>query len=300
MTASRQAVRHHSAFSPATTRHVTPKKKKNTFSNRSESLLKSLCLHIPQCVRKGRRSLDIDTLVGHNPVSGFSGQWSVTAILGVDVQTGSSFYPSVRDRSRAATGRGRSEKCEPRGAFSMLSGRVARSFAWLYSLDRWVSCIMRDKTQLCAHTLVAWRRRHVFATERSLPPSLAKQRPLPLPFAFFKPFSTQQKRKNCARPVFRLTVADRKWIQAESFSITLAMPHWRAQSQKTVTRRFAKLLANLHWTTVNVIAAIATNRNNNWRQAPAKGLVKSGGVIDPFIQLASDRLLPTFFGNPTL
>ena len=78
------------------------------------------------------------------------------------------------------------------------------------------------------------------------------------------------------------------------------MPHWRALSQKTVTRRFAKLLANLHWTTVNVIAAIATNRNNNWRQVPAEGHVKSGCVIDPFIQLASDRLLPAFFDNPTL
>ena len=159
---------------------------------------------------------------------------------------------------------------------------------------------MRDKTLLCAHSLVAWRRRHVFGNERSWPPSLAKQMPLPLPVAFFKPFSTRQKRKNCARPAFRLTVAHRKWIQAEGFAIASAMPHWRALSQKTVTRRFAKLLANLHWTVLNVIAAIATNRNNNWRPAPAKGLLKSGCVIDPFILLAPDRQLPAFSDKATL
>ena len=51
--------------------------------------------------------------------------------LGVGVQVGSVFWPSMHDRSRSATRRGRSEQCEQRGTFSMLSGRVARSFAWL-------------------------------------------------------------------------------------------------------------------------------------------------------------------------
>ena len=92
--------------------------------------------------------------------------------------------------------------------------------------------------------------------------------PFSLPFAFFKPFSTRQKRKKCARPAFRLTVAHHKWIQAEGFAIAWAMPHWRALSQKTVTHGFAKLLANLQWTVLNVIAAIATNRDNNWRPSP--------------------------------
>ena len=108
------------------------------------------------------------------------------------------------------------------------------------------------------------------------------------------------KRKSCFRPAFRLTVAHRKGSQAEGFAVAWAMLHWRALSQKTVSRRFAKLQANLHWTAVNVIAEIAMNRNNNWRPAPAKGLMKSCCVIDPFTQLDTDRLLPTFFDNATL
>ena len=119
-------------------------------------------------------------------------------------------------------------------------------------------------------------------------------------FCLLQALFNATKKKNCARPAFRLTVAHYKWVQAEGFAIALSMPRWRTLSPKTVTRRFAKLLANLHWTAVNVIDAIATNRNNNWRPAPAKGLVKSGCVIDPFTQLASDRLLTAFFDNATL